>query len=164
MEKELTNLADMSNRQSEYWAFVYEYEGQFYVSNARTGFLNQVYPEDVQDELNTLGLLVDGKSTVSIDFSHTHMAIDERRNAIDYIVGHSGKKDLNGQEIPLTAKKGELSNHPINTQYGSLPDWDIIKRKTFDQAGTIPLNSFGIIAPIDGGGWRETERKIFGTW
>ena len=57
MEKELTNLADISNRQAEYWAFVYEYEGQFYVSNARTGFLNQVYPEDVKDELNTLCLL-----------------------------------------------------------------------------------------------------------
>ena len=164
MEEELTNLADMSNRQAEYWAFVYEYEGQFYVSNARMGFLNQVYPEDVQDELNTLGLLVDEKSAVSIDFSHTHMAIDERRNATNYIVGHSNEKDEHGRDLPKYAEKDELADYPINTQYGSLPDWDIIKRKTFDQAGTIPLNSFGIIAPIDGGGWRETERKIFGTW
>ena len=164
MEEELTNLADMSNRQAEYWAFVYEYEGQFYVSNARVGIGSTVPDYLVKNELDTLGLLVDGKSTVSIDFSHTHMAIDGRRNATDYIVGHSGKKDSNGQEIPLTAKKEDLSDHPINTQYGSLNDWDIINRGTFGQNDAIPLNSFGIIAPIDGGGWRETERKIFGTW
>ena len=114
--------------------------------------------------MNTLGLLVDEKSAVSIDFSHTHMAIDERRNATNYIVGHSNEKDEHGRDLPKYAEKDELADYPINTQYGSLPDWDIIKRKTFDQAGTIPLNSFGIIAPIDGGGWRETERKIFGTW
>ncbi len=56
MEEELTNLADMSNRQAEYWAW--EYEGQFYVSNARMGVLNQVY-QKMSGQLNTLGLLVD---------------------------------------------------------------------------------------------------------
>ena len=165
MEIEMMNLADQNHRNVEIWAFVYEYDGQFYYSNVRFGMLDRVSPAFVEAELSALGLLDDaGKAIVSIDFSHTHMAKDTRKNAQDFVVGGSGQFDQEGNEKPLTVSKEGLSEHPVYTQFGSVPDWRTIKAQSFDGMGRIPLNSFGIIAPIDSGGWKETERKRFGTW
>ena len=95
---------------------------------------------------------------------HSHVATDERRNAQDFVIGGSGQFDQKGNEKPLTVSKGGLSEHPVYTQFGSLRDWRTIDAKIFDGMGRIPLNSFGIIVPIDSGEWKETERKKFGTW
>ena len=165
MEIEMTNLADQNHRNVEIWAFVYEYDGQFYYSNVRFGMLDRVSPAFVEAELSALGLLDDaGKAIVSIDFSHTHMAKDTRKNAQDFVIGGSGQFDQQGNEKPLTVSKEGLSEHPVYTQFGSVPDWKTINAQSFDGMGRIPLNSFGIIVPIDSGGWKETERKRFGTW
>lgn len=90
---------------------------------------------------------------------HSHVATDGRRNAQDYIVGtiDNGKK-------PKLVSQSKLENYSTYTKYGSVQDWKTIDTKIFDGMGRIPLNSFGIIAPIDGGGWKETERKRFGVW
>ena len=116
----------------EYGAFVYEYEGMFYVSSLMESSLDKdngavsisaISAKQVENEYAKLGLL---KSGEKIDFSHTHLRYDE----------HNGG----------TKPAGEYNKK--YTYHTSSKDINVLNAGTMN---TVPLRSFATLAPLKEG-------------
>ena len=167
MNKMVMKEADKTGADTEIGAFVYEGEdGLFYISNTFTGIGSKVYAQDVNAELERLGLLTDGMSPENyptIDFTHSHLFNDERNDAQKYIVGIEQGLDDNKKPKAIERPASRVDWTKPHTLHGSTDDWKIIKDERMN-GGRYKLNSFGILAPKGTtytGQWNDPETKYF---
>lgn len=71
MNEMLKAAAAEADYEREFGAFVYEFEGEFYISSIIQGEIDSVTNESVTAEVTNLGLLVDRNINQAVDFSHT---------------------------------------------------------------------------------------------